>query len=330
MTEESTAKAIGTPTAGQLLRQARERAGMQVAVLAAQTKIAARKIHALEEDQLQDFSSPVFARSLTSTLCRAMKADATPILALLPQAQSPVLTHHSRRQDELPVQFRDQQGSHHLSLPSRANLWLAGGLVVLALLVAFIPDLSSRLGWVPASAPGPTAEEAPALASPVPVTETPVGPQGIPTAANGASPVVQGSPADKPVTPAVPAAQSAPAPSLASDMPKPSTPAVAVPNAAAVSATTSAPGPVNAPLPANQNGILGLATSADSWIQVYDAKGQVLLNRLLSAGEKLALDGALPLRVVVGRADATQVTVRGQPFPTTGIAQANVARFEVK
>ncbi|HEY5582759.1 MAG TPA: RodZ domain-containing protein, partial [Rhodoferax sp.] len=32
----------------------------------------------------------------------------------------------------------------------------------------------------------------------------------------------------------------------------------------------------------------------------------------------------------VGRADATEVQVRGKPFDLTGIAKNNVARFEVK
>jgi cytoskeleton protein RodZ len=38
----------------------------------------------------------------------------------------------------------------------------------------------------------------------------------------------------------------------------------------------------------------------------------------------------MPLAVVVGRADAIEVQVRGLAFDLTSVAKDNVARFEVK
>jgi len=38
----------------------------------------------------------------------------------------------------------------------------------------------------------------------------------------------------------------------------------------------------------------------------------------------------LPLAAVVGKADLTQVTVRGKAFDLNAVARDNVARFEVK
>ena len=69
---------------------------------------------------------------------------------------------------------------------------------------------------------------------------------------------------------------------------------------------------------------------AESWIQVTDAKGVVVLRRLLAAGESAAASGALPLAVTVGSANATDVVVRGKPFDLGPLARDNVARFEVK
>ncbi len=67
-----------------------------------------------------------------------------------------------------------------------------------------------------------------------------------------------------------------------------------------------------------------------SWVEVVDAKGSVQLRKTLIAGELVGVSGALPLIVVVGKADTMDVSVAGQPFNLMGIAKDNVARFEVK
>jgi cytoskeleton protein RodZ len=63
---------------------------------------------------------------------------------------------------------------------------------------------------------------------------------------------------------------------------------------------------------------------------VTDAKGVTLLSRKLLAGDVVEASGALPLSAVVGRADVTEVQVRGQPFDLAPVSRGNVARFEVK
>jgi cytoskeleton protein RodZ len=78
------------------------------------------------------------------------------------------------------------------------------------------------------------------------------------------------------------------------------------------------------------SGIVVFSAKGNSWIEVTDSKGQVVLRRTLNAGETAAASGALPLAAVVGRADATQVQVRGKAFDLSGFAKDNVARFEVR
>jgi cytoskeleton protein RodZ len=72
------------------------------------------------------------------------------------------------------------------------------------------------------------------------------------------------------------------------------------------------------------------ATTQPTWVKVTDAKGTVVLSRTISPGEQVASAGALPLMVVVGRADVTRVLVRGTAFDLSAYARENVARFEVK
>lgn len=114
--------------------------------------------------------------------------------------------------------------------------------------------------------------------------------------------------------PVVPASEAPIAPQLA--------PAV-VPVAPPAAPVASAAAPAS-------DALLAFTAKADSWVQVVDAKGQSVLRRTLQAGERVAVTGALPLSVVVGRSDAIDVQVRGAPMNMAGVAKNNVARFEVK
>jgi cytoskeleton protein RodZ len=101
-----------------------------------------------------------------------------------------------------------------------------------------------------------------------------------------------------------------------------STPAIAPP--------VAAPAPVAAASQAMPAGIVTFRAKGESWVEVTDAKGTVVLRRTLTAGEVAGASGALPLAAVVGKADLTQVQVRGQAFDLNAVARDNVARFEVK
>ena len=66
----------GDPTnqsAGDMLRQAREAHGLDVAVVAAALKVPVQKIEALEADDIERLPDPVFARALAASVCRALQ-----------------------------------------------------------------------------------------------------------------------------------------------------------------------------------------------------------------------------------------------------------------
>ena len=67
-----------------------------------------------------------------------------------------------------------------------------------------------------------------------------------------------------------------------------------------------------------------------SWIEVTDATGIVLFQRRLESGESASVSGTLPLSVIVGRADLTDVQWKDKPFTLTGVTQDNVAKFKVQ
>jgi cytoskeleton protein RodZ len=86
----------------------------------------------------------------------------------------------------------------------------------------------------------------------------------------------------------------------------------------------------SAPAEAAADALMVFTAKGESWVQVTDAKGVVVLRRTMQANERATATGALPLAVVVGRIDVVDVQVRGQPMDLRSIAKTNVARFEVK
>ncbi len=133
-------------------------------------------------------------------------------------------------------------------------------------------------------------------------------------------------PASEPV-----AAATAEPPDAAASEPVPAE----APQAATPGATEAAPAtPTTTATSAGEgvptDALLGLRASGESWVTVHDAHGKPLINRALNAGESVALNGDAPLSVTIGRKDAVQATVRGQPFDIKGLGSSTVARFQVK
>ncbi|MBC7681378.1 MAG: helix-turn-helix domain-containing protein [Ferruginibacter sp.] len=73
-----------------------------------------------------------------------------------------------------------------------------------------------------------------------------------------------------------------------------------------------------------------LTAQAESWVKVTDAKGVVGVGRTLKAGETVEVTGPFPMAVVLGRVDAMQLQVHGQPYDMAAFPKDRVARFEVK
>jgi len=295
MTHESQAGA----SAGALLRQARQSAGMDIAVLASALKVPVSKLQALENDDFTVLPDAVFARALASSVCRTLKVDPAPVLGQLPQGQAPRLVGDK---DGLNAKFKDPQDkAPPLRLPAASRGVSLTVLVLLAAAAAvyFLPSgmLEFDLARAPAPAPAP------------------------------AQAVVEASQENGSVSEAVPGAESAvSAQSPASDVPA-AAPTAAVPAAAVPMVAASVASAAGA---AVASALLEFRATAESWVQVRDAAGAVVFERTLKAGESAQAPGKPPLSVVVGKVNATEVMVRGAPFDLSTVARENVARFEVK
>lgn len=283
----------GEATAGQLLRQARESAGLHVAALAVALKVPVRKLEALEDDRLDELPDAVFVRALASSVCRTLKIDPQPVLERLPQTAKPRLIQDS---EGINTPFRapsDGAKPSWFDQMSKPVVLAVFALLVAALVIILLPVAQQE----------ETAAARPeTLGTPVPVVIPAAAPEPAEVAASA-------PPAAAPASQAVAAA-----------------PATKAPEAAAPSAAV-APPPTPAPA---AGGLVVFRTKGPSWVEVTDAKGVVALRRLLTAGETAGVSGALPLAVTVGSVSSTEVQVRGQSYDLAPLARDNVARFEVK
>ena len=75
---------------------------------------------------------------------------------------------------------------------------------------------------------------------------------------------------------------------------------------------------------------LRLSATSDTWIEVTDAQDQVLLSRVLRAGEQQEYSGAAPYKVRVGNVSGTQIEWRGAAVDIAARSKDNVARLELK
>jgi cytoskeleton protein RodZ len=112
------------------------------------------------------------------------------------------------------------------------------------------------------------------------------------------------------------------------------TPSLSTPVVSSPTLTLSPLASATAAVPVPADAVVVFAVSGESWIEVRDANGQIILQRTLQRGEKAGAGpklGKLPFSVIVGRTHETQVSVRGKPLDWASVAPKDgVARFEVK
>jgi cytoskeleton protein RodZ len=289
---------VGPASAGALLRAARERQGLHIAALAAAIKVHQRKLEALEADRWSELPDATFVRALAQTVCRTLKIDARPVLELLPPGGAWEL---QRSAGTLNTPFRERPGRDDPGLTRFAirPMVLAGGvLVVAAVVLYFLPaGTFSRAGATHTVSGGSAASAASSAAGSVPVESN--------LAAS--------------------AAEASAVPAFPPSGPDTNTSVILGPSAPAAPAGS-------APIPAMDAAasVLQLRTTDASWVEVRDAKGQVLMSRTVLPGEPLGLDVAVPLRLTIGNAASTQLTLRGQPVDLKPSTRDNIARVEVK
>jgi cytoskeleton protein RodZ len=176
MTEETTTSTTPSTTAGALLRQLREDAGFKLDVLAQALRVSPAKLEALEADRLDELPDAMFARALTLAVCRQLKTDAAPVLALLPGQDVSRLAAKNERGLDFPLDRPSLLPQSSFVVVARLFTplrWAAVLILALALVIGYWPEIHGLLVFKddPATV-SVVAPVTPAIA--LPSTEAPV------------------------------------------------------------------------------------------------------------------------------------------------------------
>ena len=283
--------------AGQMLKKARLDAGLHIAALAVSLRVPVKRIEALENGQMDLLPDMVFVRALTSSICQALKIDPSPILEKLPKAVSPRLNG-----DDIGINTPigvSGSGKESVLFGLFTSPWFLG-IVFLCAGAAGIylwPKASGLSVPIIAILPNISSETGVSQAKEVQIaTESSVAPN-----LTSSSSLAVTSTASNAATIVAPQVNEV---------------ATAVAQASSIAAPAS-------------DKLVTFKATGQTWVEVKNASGATVFKKLLNEGESAGTSGATPLTVIVGRADVTQVEVRGKPVNLTPISKSNVARFEV-
>ncbi len=284
---------------GAELKAARERLGWTLPAIAAHLRIRLPFLQAIEDGRIDALPGNAYAIGFLRTYAQALGLDPDEVARRV-RAEAAEANRKTELNFPAPVPER--------GVP-------AGAIVLVGALVA----IAAYVGWYKMSGNShPTA----AMVQSVPERLAPLAEK----------------PAPAPVPPGAPATATA-----STELPPPPVPSVAPSSAAAAVSPTgyasTAPAPPQgvalavvappppAPVPMPPRGIdatridgprIVLRAKTDAWIQVREKGGQVLLNRVLRAGETWQVPTKGALLMTTGNAGGTELLVDGAATPSLG------------
>ncbi len=306
-TPESTVFSVG-----QILRAEREARDLSLQYVAEKLKLTPRQLLALEGDDFPALPGNTFVRGFVRNYARLLQIDPQPLLdhlaAVLPteriQAAMPPVSDATALN---ATTYLDRQvRAWPVWLMVVLGLLLGAGVVFWYLQKPATPEVAISVASEPAEMAGPhLAASAAAQEQASGVDSSPfiMLPVASPTASAPVASVVMSLPA---TSAEVRASRVAVA-------------SASLPVARSVAASATA-----------TSSVLRVAVEFDSWVQIVDADGQVLVSQLLGPGTERTLSGKAPFRVRVGNAPKTQLYYRGQQVDLKPYIRGDVATLELK
>ncbi len=268
------------PQAGAALRAARERVGWSLEDLAPALRIRLQYLEALEAGRIGELPGNAYALGFLRAYATALGLDPNEIARRF-KAEAGAVNEKTRLRFPVPA---PQRGAP------------AGAVVLLGVVLA----IGAYAGWYRLSGEGRLPAE---TSTQVPQRLAPLAEQVVQPSPAAPNPVVA---AQAPAPSEAPQVQQADAPPM---------PAISPSSAAAAVAPLAAP-----PAPTAQSGqsrIL-LRANADSWVQVRDRAGPILLTRILHPGETWEVPAKPNLLLTTGNAGGTDLVVDGVPSASLG------------
>lgn len=303
---------------GGALRTARESQGLSMQDIASRLRLGPRQIEALETDNFTALPEPTIVRGFIRNYAKQLKINAEPLLdaynVLVPGSDL-----------------------HRLIVKPSANMKMTGHkklkpgrylLVVLAALLGFGFWLFYQ-SYI--QKPHPNALSESVIGDGVDIqgvnTESAVSTEPLPEAALPAAEREAALQTSTELT--LPAAPSADATLIPAD--------ANLSNTATTNATLPTPvvpvePAVLPPAAPNPNGVTKLEFNAtqETWINVVDASGREIYNKIIFAGSRETIDVTPPVNVTVGNAGATSLSMGGKPVDLAPHSRQNVAHIKLE
>lgn len=292
---------------GSLLCQGRVAQGLSQEEVAQRLHLAARQIVALENDDYANLPGATYVRGYLRGYANLLGMKPEKVLDAYATLSGGSKQHNlSSLAPKEEITSQDQQVKFATYVVAAillglAATWWQGREVepkkpqteqVATLPTPVEPDAGATTGSPEPKEPG-KPETVPAVAPVAPiVTPTPAQVANTPVAAP-----------ERPVTP------------------KPVTIPVAIPPAPTAPVASAAPAEIRASLV--------LYADEESWIDVRDAMQNKLIYETVSAGRRVVLEGAVPLKLFIGNAPGVRVEFNGKPYDFSAYKRGLIARFNL-
>ncbi|AQV94622.1 helix-turn-helix domain-containing protein [Cupriavidus necator] len=289
---------------GAALAREREAQRMTVEDVSARLKVAAGKLRAIEAGDLQALPDVTFAKGVMRAYARMLHVDIDPLLARFqPRAVAQVAEIARQREGGINAAFDDR---NRFRSGGNGGRWVWLALVAVVVAAGGWFGLDHIRAWIDARSSAAETVKAEAPAAEIQSTEA-----GTVTAA--LPPVMAASDSPAPSAETVPAsAAAAPAPTAAQ----------AAPAAASVPAAATAPAAVAG------EGELQIRFAADTWYEIRDKSGKIVMGGTAKAGQTVAGGGTAPYKVVIGNVKGVEsLTRNGTPVDLKAANRNNVARL---
>jgi cytoskeleton protein RodZ len=293
-----------SPTLGQALAAERERQGLSRTEVAQRLHMSQWQIEALEASDYARLPQGTFLRGFVRNYAKVLGMQAESMLAQLaetaPRGPAPGIVVPSQN-----IRF-DPLGER-LSNPYVK----AGGLAVVFISLGF-----AVMYWWFFIRPSPPAmsrkEVAPVAQN---IAAAPVPPPEPVLAAPLEPPKVESPKVEPPKA----------------DLPKVESPRkVAQPRAEPVKAIATAPAETPRTLAGPNDHTVKLRFRGESWVEIKDRSGRVLLSRVNTRGSEAEVSGRPPFAIVIGNAPDVQLTYDDREFPLEPHTRVAVARFTLE
>ena len=321
---------------GSMLEVQRLARGLTIADVAQRLKYGARQIEALERDDYVVLPGATFVRGMIRGYAKLLELDSAPILSELDRRHIPAQVSVDLRSTSIPFPAGGRRSTHVYGIVSVMA-------VVAALLVAYEWQFGGFSWlWQFVSDEVLTAKQIePEIRKEAATQSAPLQPVTEPLAQNTAAPVT--------LTPSVTESNSS---GLFGKPPGGSQPAAAISPPGPAGVPTAIPGAV-APVPAARQNVpvsiaqssaganeprvpgararmLALQFERDSWVEIKQGNGRILMSQLNRGGTEQLVEGVPPFEIIIGNAPNVRLIYNNTPVDLRPHLKVDVARLKLE